>query len=124
VKSSESTEPNARPKDRVRYTHIAMLLHWAIALLIIANIALGLSAALLPTSILSDTGARVVIDKSIGITVLGHFDPGFQEQLHTQLGTLHTVCGYALFVVLALHILGALKHQWIDRHSVLGRMLP
>jgi len=26
--------------------------------------------------------------------------------------------------VLALHILGALKHQWIDRHPVLERMLP
>jgi cytochrome b561 len=215
VKSSETIEPDARAKTahvpsgnvliegRVRYTSIAMLMHWSIALLIIANIALGLSAALLPTSILTDTDARVVIDihKSIGITVLGlailrvlwrlthrppplpgvfhgwekatahaahialyvlifalplsgwahdsawsaaashpmylfglvdwprigflmHFDPAFQEQLHTQLGTLHTACGYALYVVLALHILGALKHQWIDRHPVLGRMLP
>ncbi len=60
-------------EDRLRYTHIAMLLHWVIALLIIANIALGLSAALLPSSILSDTGVRMVINthKSIGITVLG-----------------------------------------------------
>jgi cytochrome b561 len=215
VKASQTIEPNSRAKtthvplgkalieDRVGYTHVAMLLHWAIALLIIANIALGLSAALLPTSILSDTGARVVIDthKSIGITVLGlailrvlwrlthrppplpsvfpgwekatahaahialyvlifalplsgwmhdsawsaaashpmyffgllpwprigflmHLDPALKEQLHTQLGTLHTACGYALYVVLALHILGALKHQWIDRHPVLGRMLP
>lgn len=215
MKFSETTETNVRAgtarepsdevliEDRLRYTHVAMLLHWVIALLIIANIALGLSAALLPSSILSDTGARMVIDthKSIGITVLGlavlrvlwrlthrppslpgvfagwekatahaahislyvlifalplsgwmhdsawsaaashpmalfgvvpwprigflmHFDPTFQEQIHTQLGTLHTACGYALYVVLALHILGALKHQWIDRHPVLGRMLP
>jgi cytochrome b561 len=215
VKASQTIEPNSRAKttpvplgkalieDGVSYTHVAMLLHWAIALLIIANIALGLSAALLPTSILSDTGARVVIDthKSIGITVLGmailrvlwrlthrppplpsvfpgwekamahaahialyvlifalplsgwmhdsawsaaashpmhlfglvpwprvgflmHLDPDLKDQLHTQLGTLHTACGYALYVVLALHILGALKHQWIDRHPVLGRMLP
>ena len=85
MKASPATEPNLRAKtthvtsgkalieDGVRYTHVAMLLHWAIALLIIANIALGLCAALLPTSILSDTDARVVIDmhKSIGITVLG-----------------------------------------------------
>ncbi len=215
MKASQAIEPNSRAKttpvplgkalieDGVRYTHVAMLLHWAIALLIIANIVLGLSAALLPTSILSDMGARVVIDthKSIGITVLGlailrgcwrmthrplslpvvfpgwekamahtahialyalifalplsgwmhdsarkaaashpmhlfglvpwprigflmHLDPALKEQLHTQLGTLHTACGYALYVVLALHILGALKHQWIDRHPVLGRMLP
>lgn len=180
-----------------------MFLHWAVALLILANIALGLSAALLPTSILSDVNARVVIDmhKSIGITVLGlavlrviwrlshrppplpdglagwekitahmahvalyllifalplsgwmhdsawdgaathpmhlfglvpwprlgllmHLDPALKDRLHTQLGTLHTLLGYALYAVLALHILGALKHQWIDRHPVLGRMLP
>ena len=183
----------------LKYTRVAMLLHWAIALLILANIALGLSAALLPTTILSDTDARFVIDthKSIGITVLGlaiirvlwrlthrppplpavfpgwekaaahvahialyvlifalplsgwahdsawnaaathpmhlfglvpwprigfvmHLDPALKEQMHTQLGTLHTWCGYALYVVLALHILGALKHQWIDRHPGAG----
>jgi cytochrome b561 len=189
--------------DALKYTRVAMLLHWAIALFILANIALGLSAALLPTSILSDVNARVVIDlhKSIGITVLGlailrvlwrlthrppplpdvflswekttahlahvalyvlifalplsgwahdsawsaaashpmhlfglvpwprmgflmHLDPALKDRMHTQLGTLHTWCGYALYVVLTLHIVGALKHQWIDRHPVLGRMLP
>jgi cytochrome b561 len=189
--------------DALKYTRVAMLLHWAIALLILANIALGLSAALLPPSVLPDTDVRFVIDthKSIGIAVLGlailrvlwrlthrppplphvfpgwekvaahaahialyvlifalplsgwmhdsawtaaashpmylfglvpwprigflmHLDPALKDQLHTQLGTLHTACGYALYVVLVLHVLGALKHQWIDRHPVLGRMLP
>lgn len=189
--------------DALKYTRVAMVLHWVIALLILTNIALGLSAALLPPSLLSDTDARFVIDthKSIGITVLGlavirvwwrlthrppplpnvfpgweraaahvahialyvlifalplsgwmhdsawsaaashpmhlfglipwprigflmHLDPTLKDQLHTQLGTLHTACSYALYVVLALHILGAFKHQWIDRHTVLGRMLP
>ena len=201
--SSPTIVKASRIEYTVRYTRIAMLLHWTVALLIIVNIALGLGASLLPPSILSDTDARFVVDmhKSIGITVLGlamvrvlwrlthrppplpnvfpgweramahaahialyvlifalplsgwmhdsawadaashpmhlfglvpwprigflmHLDPGLKEQLHTQLGTLHTACGYALYVVLALHILGALKHQWIDRHPVLGRMLP
>jgi cytochrome b561 len=187
----------------LKYTRVAVFLHWSIALLILANIALGLSASLLPTSVLSETNARFVIDthKSIGITVLGlaivrvlwrlthrppplpavfsgwekagahaahialyvlifalplsgwmhdsawsaaathpmhlfglvpwprvgfvvHLNPTLKEQLHTQLGTLHTLCGYALYVVLALHIGGALKHQWFDRHPVLPRMLP
>jgi cytochrome b561 len=53
-----------------------------------------------------------------------HLDPALKDQLHTQLGTLHTACGYALYGVLMLHVLGALKHQWIDRHPVIGRMLP
>lgn len=214
VKNSVSTKttyrtgpvPSGSPtvaSDMLRYTRVAILIHWTIALLILANVALGLSAAWLPPSVLSDVQARVVIDthKSIGITVLGlaivrvlwrlthrppplptefpgwekaaahfahvllyvlifalplsgwmhdsawnaaashpmylfglvqwprigflvHLDPALKDQLHTQLGTLHTACSYALYVVLMLHILGALKHQWIDRHPVIGRMLP
>lgn len=189
--------------DVLRYTRVAILIHWTIALLILANVVLGLSAAWLPPSALSDVQARVVVDthKSIGITVLGlvivrvlwrlthrppplptefpgwekaaahfahillyvlilalplsgwmhdsawsaaashpiylfglvpwprigflmHLDPALKDQLHTQLGTLHTACSYALYAVLTLHVLGALKHQWIDRHPVIGRMLP
>jgi cytochrome b561 len=50
-----------------KYTEIAVLLHWFIALLIIANIALGLGAGYVP-----DSYVRPMIDlhKSIGITVL------------------------------------------------------
>jgi cytochrome b561 len=186
-----------------KYTRVAVLLHWSIALLILANVALGLTAALLPDGALSDTAIRLVIDthKSIGITVLGlailrvlwrlthrppplpaefpgweraaahvahvalyvlifampltgwlhdsawvaaashpmylyglvpwprigfimSLDPATKDQLHNQFGALHTACSYALYGVLALHIAGALKHQWIDRHSVLRRMMP
>ncbi len=162
-----------------------MVLHWLIALGIIANVVLALSADSLP-----DNWVRPVIDthKSIGITVLGlailrvlwrvsHRPPelprisrngnarartsahgllyllifalplsgwfhdsawkdamshpmylfgivpwprvGFimsqppdlKEYLHTLLGSLHTWFGYALYVLLALHIGGALKHE-------------
>src|SRR6185437_15673921 len=53
-----------------RYTRVAVVLHWLIALLIIVNVGLGLSAEALP-----DDWVRPVIDthKSIGITVLGLF---------------------------------------------------
>ncbi|MPW15559.1 cytochrome b [Paraburkholderia sp. CNPSo 3157] len=56
------------PLPIARYTHTAMILHWLIAVLIIANVVLGLSADSLP-----DDWVRPVIDthKSIGITVLG-----------------------------------------------------
>ncbi len=52
----------------LRYTRIAVVLHWVIALLIVCNVALALSADSLP-----DNWVRPVIDthKSIGITVLG-----------------------------------------------------
>jgi cytochrome b561 len=52
----------------LRYTRIAVVLHWVIAVLIVGNVALALSADSLP-----DAWVRPVIDthKSIGITVLG-----------------------------------------------------
>lgn len=181
-----------------RYTRIAMLLHWLIAALIVANVALIWSVDLLP-----DESVRPVIDthKSIGITVLGlailrvlwrvahkppampqayarwervaahtahgalyviifalplsgwlhdsawnaaashpmrlfglfewpriaifnGYDPASRDVLHDQLGALHTWCGYILYALLAAHIIGALKHQWLDRQAELQRILP
>ncbi len=180
-----------------RYSHIAMLLHWLIAILITANVIMALSA-----DSLSDTTARTVIDlhKSFGITVLGlvllrvlwrlavkppalppeypawekrlahavhallyllmfalplsgwlhdsawkdaashpmylygliewpriaaiqHLDPATREYLHGFFGDWHTWFGYILYVLVAMHVLGALKHQFIDRHEEL-RMWP
>ena len=48
--------------------------------------------------------------------------PQLKEHLHDLLGAAHTAFGYALYVLLALHIGGALKHELIDRQSVLRRM--
>ena len=52
----------------LRYTRVAVVLHWLVAVLILANVALGLSA-----DHVADSQVRLVIDthKSIGITVLG-----------------------------------------------------
>lgn len=36
----------------------------------------------------------------------------------------HQVLGYALIVLIVLHVAGALKHQWLDRDNLLARMLP
>lgn len=189
-----STSPEALSTSR--YGHVAVVLHWLIAVLIIVNVALGLSADWLP-----DDWVRVVVDahKSTGISVLGlvllrvlwrighpppslpaayarwervlshavhgllyalmillplsgwlhdsawkdaathpmrwyglvpwprigfvmSMAPALKEQLHTAFGTLHTALGYALYALLALHIGGALKHQWFDRERELQRM--
>jgi cytochrome b561 len=53
-----------------------------------------------------------------------HIDPQVRETLHTRLGMLHTWFGYALYALFAMHIGGALKHSWIDRRSVISRMVP
>jgi len=45
-----------------------------------------------------------------------------KEVLHGQLFALHVWAGYALYALVALHVLGALKHQFVDRHAELQRM--
>ena len=180
----------------LRYTRTAVTLHWLIALLMIVNVSLGVSADWLP-----DDWIRPVIDthKSTGITVLGlvllrllwraghpppplpaayarwerigshvahallyalmialplsgwlhdsawkdaathpmqffglfewpriapitRIDKATKELLHDALGAWHTGLGYALYALFSLHVLGALKHQFIDRERELQRM--
>ncbi len=179
-----------------RYTRIAMVLHWLIALLIAVNVGLVLSVDHMP-----DDWVRPAIDthKSIGITVLGlallrllwrwsHPAPelpaayprwerwsahavhvllygvmlwmplsgwlhdsawkdaathpmqlfgtigwpriGFienlpavpRERLHDVFGWLHSAGAWVLYGLFALHVGGALKHQWFDNEKVLRRM--
>jgi cytochrome b561 len=184
------------PADK--YTKIAVLLHWLIALLITFNIILGLGSNYVP-----DADVRPMIDlhKSFGITILGlafirffwrfshtppalpadypvwerhlahaahvllyvlifalpisgwihdsawdaaashpmllfwvipwfrlgfitGLDPATKEMVHTLFGTIHVWLGYCLYGVLALHVAGALKHQFFDKHKELQRMWP
>lgn len=179
-----------------RYTRLAVILHWVVAVLIVVNVGLGLVAESLP-----DSAIRLAIDthKSIGITLLGlvllrlfwrighpppplpgayarweriashaahgllyllmlalplsgwlhdsawkdaathpmHWfglfewpriawvsaiEPARKEALHDALGGWHTGLGYALYVLVAIHLLAALKHQFVDRERELQRM--
>ena len=43
---------------------------------------------------------------------------------HHLFGIAHTSAGYALYGLVALHILGALKHQFIDKQPEMQRMAP
>jgi cytochrome b561 len=49
-------------------------------------------------------------------------EPERKEMLHDLFGNWHTAFGYVLYALLALHVAGALKHQFIDREDELGRM--
>jgi cytochrome b561 len=51
-------------------------------------------------------------------------EPVEKERLHTLFFAAHTYFAYALYLLLALHIVGALKHQLLDRKAELQRMLP
>jgi cytochrome b561 len=48
--------------------------------------------------------------------------PEFKEQLHRLFGQAHELLAWALYALFALHLLGALKHQWVDRQDILKRM--
>lgn len=179
-----------------RYTAFAALLHWLIAVLIIANVTL---AWVWPH--LADEKVRPAIDthKSIGILILGlaimrllwrwthqppalpttyqrweirashvthillyivlffmplsgwimdsaykdaathpmhwfglfewprigfilHLDPAIRDKVHDGFGAAHAYCSWVLYGLFALHVGGALKHQWIDREPELQRM--
>jgi cytochrome b561 len=56
------------------------------------------------------------------IGAIEHLDPVLKESVHSQFYALHTWAAYVLYVLVALHILGALKHQFIDREPELQRM--
>ncbi len=175
-----------------------MILHWLVALLIVVNVVLGLTADDFPNG-----WVRPAIDthKSIGITVLGlallrllwrlghqppelpasyskpergladvahlalyclifalplsgwihdsaykhaqttplllyglipwprlgwitAMPPAQKEALHSAWFSVHVWLAYALYALVALHVLGALKHQIFDRDKALTRMLP
>jgi cytochrome b561 len=49
-------------------------------------------------------------------------EPGFKEHLHELFGEAHEWLATLFYVLFALHILGALKHQWLDKQRMLQRM--
>ena len=183
-------------QNALRYTRVAITLHWAIAALILVNIAVGLVMEGLPQP---QKGVAVPFHISCGMTVLAltilrvlwrltHKPPPLAEDLmpwerhaahtahallyvlmiampligwaiisahpprpqgaaslwgfirlpaispishladpeqkaaHGTAVTAHSVGGWILMGVLLLHIAGALKHQWIDKHPELARM--
>ena len=53
-----------------------------------------------------------------------HMDPASKEQVHALFSQLHTSCAYVLYALLAAHVAGALKHQFLDRRPSLRRMWP
>jgi cytochrome b561 len=53
-----------------------------------------------------------------------HLDPGVRETIHGVFGEAHELLAYLLYLLFALHVAGALKHQLIDGEDELQRMLP
>ncbi len=56
------------------------------------------------------------------IGLVSRIEPDAKEALHATLGIWHTGLAYALYGLFALHLAGALKHQFIDGEGELQRM--
>jgi cytochrome b561 len=56
------------------------------------------------------------------IGAIADLDPATKEEVHEAFFALHVWAGYALYALVTLHILGALKHQFIDREPEFARM--
>ena len=53
-----------------------------------------------------------------------HLDPATRDSLHSVFGAMHVWLSYLVYALVTLHVVGALKHEWIDREPELRRMLP
>ena len=117
--------PPTMPADYARWERIGA--HAAHALLYVLIFALPLSGWL-HDSAWKDAAAHpmrlfgVVPWPRVGWVM--HLDPATREGLHDRFGALHFWFGYVLYILFAVHVIGALKHQWIDRRPELQRMLP
>ncbi|NIF80593.1 cytochrome b [Paraburkholderia sp. Cy-641] len=59
----------------------------------------------------------------LGIVPLPTFI-GPDQALKATLRTVHVLLNYTLLALVAMHVLAALKHQFIDRDGLLARMVP
>lgn len=51
-------------------------------------------------------------------------DPATKLRVHDMFGATHSYAAWALYALVGLHVAGALKHQFVDRHRELQRMWP
>jgi cytochrome b561 len=169
-----------------RYTRTAILLHWLIALLVVAQFAWGWWMLDIPKQPVGPRVDAFNLHKSVGLTILalmalrvvwrvGHAPPplppmqdwqarlarfthvalyaalviqplagylgsevsgypvryfgmtlpgwgGKHEALKDFLSGVHLVTSWAIAALVALHVMGALKHALIDRDGLLARM--
>lgn len=88
----------------------------------IAFYALTLAVPLLGWAAASAGGAPVT--EWFGLFPVGNLPIAESRETGEALGGLHKLLVKAIYVVLALHVLGALKHHLLNRDVVLHRMLP
>ena len=97
--------------DRGALNVVAKATHWALYLLLIAMVMLGILL----------TWSRG--DSIFNLFSLPVLDPS-NKDLRNQLEGLHNTVGYMILGLAGVHALAALVHRFVWRDGVLGRMLP
>lgn len=58
------------------------------------------------------------------ISFIQNVEPTFKENLHDVFGAVHEWLGYILVALFVLHIAAVIKHSWLDKKPIIGRILP
>jgi len=58
------------------------------------------------------------------IGMVMNLDEVTKKTVHDSFGEAHELLGWALWALFALHVIGALKHQFLDGEKELQRMMP
>jgi cytochrome b561 len=58
------------------------------------------------------------------IGAIANQDPATKDQIHSLFFQFHAALAYVLYAVFAVHVAGALKHQFFDKQREFQRMLP
>ena len=106
------------PASRRRHARVAEGARpiWCTALLYLLMLAIPLSGYFYSSA----AGIQVVY---LGIVPLPTFI-GPDQALKATLRTVHVLLNYTLLALVAMHVLAALKHQFVDRDGLLARMIP
>jgi cytochrome b561 len=108
---------------RLTHTSPALTGHWAFTLL--ARVVQGLLLLAIAIQVIS--GPLTVWSMRQPISAFGLFEipppMAFTHDQHELLEAIHTTTANAILVLFVLHVLGALKHLFIDKDGVFERML-
>src|SRR5207302_1706111 len=108
--SSIASSASDAGRQMERYTRTAMVLHWLIALAVLAQIGFGWYLQQVP---------RRTPERTIYVNY--HKSTGMLIGL---LILLRIATSYVFVALIALHLLAAMKHAILPQHRILRRMLP
>jgi cytochrome b561 len=125
-----------------KYSKTAIALHWVIAILVVTNVTLASMSEDLPRAA---KAAYMNPHKAIGVSILmlslfrlfwrlGHKPPAMLFDITLPFGKNESVAGVGheaheiltkpLVILIFLHVIAALKHQFADRVPFIQRMWP